>query len=265
LHYFSSRDKLESHNVDCREMKCAIRLPNDDEKWLNFSNHRREWVPFIIYADLECTLEKSDSDLRGSQHHRIFSIEYYVQCSYDESLSYYFILEFSHDKDCVAWFAGKLQELAYRVKSILSANVLIETLSSEQWEIFRNATQSRVREIVCVGWYTRLRLLHLTDAERYRGPAQSNCNLNYKDSYYSSVVLHNLSDYDAHFIKEIAIAFEDKIDLIPITKGKYISFTKHVKDTVAKSKSRTDIKLRFIDLYKFLIQVSINYHFFEQG
>jgi len=31
-------------------------------------------------------------------------------------------------------------------------------------------------------------------------------------------------------IKEIAITFEDKIDVLPITKEKYISFTKHVKD-----------------------------------
>jgi len=47
---------------------------------------------------------------------------------------------------------------------------------------------------------------HLTD--RYRDSAYSNCNLNYKNSFYIPIVFHNLLDYDAHFIiKEIAIAY----------------------------------------------------------
>jgi len=80
LHYFHSNDKLETHSVDCQEMNdCAIRLPSDNDKWLSFSNHnRKERIPFIIYADLECILEKTDSDPRTSQHHRVFSIGYYA-------------------------------------------------------------------------------------------------------------------------------------------------------------------------------------------
>ena len=91
---------------------------------------------------------------------------------------------------------------------------------------------------------------HLTG--RYRGPAHSNCNLNYKDTYCIPIVFHNLSGYDAHFIiEEIATAFEGRIDLLPITKEKYISFTKNVQgDEDADSKNH--MKLRFIDSYKFL-------------
>jgi len=123
---------------------CAIRLLSDDDKWLSFSNHnRKERVPFIIYADLECILEKTDSDPRTSQHHRVFSIAYYVRCSYDKSLSYY---QFRRDIDCVAWFVDELKEFAHRVKGILSANVPMETLSSEQWDTFHNATQCHVCE-----------------------------------------------------------------------------------------------------------------------
>ncbi|EFN79648.1 hypothetical protein EAI_05828, partial [Harpegnathos saltator] len=79
---------------------------------------------------------------------------------------------------------------------------------------------------------------------RYRGPAHSNCNLNYKYSYCIPVAFHNSSGYDAHFIiKEKVIAFEGSINVLPITKEIYISFTKHVKDTS---------KLRIIDSYTFL-------------
>jgi len=96
---------------------------------------------------------------------------------------------------------------------------------------------------------------HLTD--RYRGSAHSNCNLNYKNSFYIPIVFHNLSGYDAHFIiKEIATAYDGYIDVLPITKKKYISFTKHVDSTKDKNKKnfqkKNGVKLRFIDSFKFL-------------
>jgi len=142
LHYFNSNNKLEAHSVVCREMNdCGIRLPSNDVKWLSFSNHnRKERVPFIIYADLECILEKTDSNPKTSQHHRVFSIGYYVRCSYDESLSYY---QFRRDKDCIAWFVDELKDYTSR---ILSVNVLMETLSSEQWDTFCKTTQYHVCE-----------------------------------------------------------------------------------------------------------------------
>jgi len=55
-----------------------------------------------------------------------------------------------------------------------------------------------------------------------------------------------------HFIiKEIATAYEGSMVNLSITKVKYISFTKNVKDITEKSDSRNNIKLRF-DSYKFL-------------
>ncbi|XP_011699293.1 PREDICTED: uncharacterized protein LOC105456731 [Wasmannia auropunctata] len=115
LHYFSSSEKLEVHTVDCREMnKCAIRLPSEDDKWLSFSNYsRKERVPFDVYADLECILTKivrhPEPPSYKYQHHQVFSIDYYVHCSYNDALSTY---QFRRDTDCVAWFADKLRCLA---------------------------------------------------------------------------------------------------------------------------------------------------------
>ncbi|KYN15671.1 hypothetical protein ALC57_12102 [Trachymyrmex cornetzi] len=95
---------------------------------------------------------------------------------------------------------------------------------------------------------------HLTG--KYRGPAHSNFNLNYKNSFNIPVVFHNLSGYDAHFIiKEIATAYDGHVDILPITKEKYISFTKHVDSTKDKNENhfqKNCVKLRFIDSYKFL-------------
>ncbi|KYM78125.1 Cytochrome b, partial [Atta colombica] len=90
---------------------------------------------------------------------------------------------------------------------------------------------------------------------RYRSLAYLNCNLNYKNSFYIPI-FHNLSGYDAHFIiKEIAIVYNRKVDVLLITKEKYISFTKYIdstKDKNGKNFQKNDIKLRFIDSFKFL-------------
>ncbi|KYN22020.1 hypothetical protein ALC57_05591 [Trachymyrmex cornetzi] len=59
--------------------------------------------------------------------------------------------------------------------------------------------------------------------------------------------------YDAHFIiKNIANSFAGRVDLLPITKEKYISFMKHVKDTVNFKRGTDYLKLRFVDSFKFL-------------
>ncbi|KYM76653.1 hypothetical protein ALC53_12948, partial [Atta colombica] len=47
---------------------------------------------------------------------------------------------------------------------------------------------------------------------RYCGPAHSNCNLNYKNSFYILIVFHNLSNYGAHFI--IKCLDKDKLKIV---------------------------------------------------
>lgn len=81
---------------------------------------------------------------------------------------------------------------------------------------------------------------HLTG--KYRGAAHNDCNINFKDTHIVPVVFHNLSGYDAHFIiKEIATAIDGRVDLLPINKEQYISFTKNMSESF--------IKYRFIDSF----------------
>jgi hypothetical protein len=267
---------LQSHEVECKKLNdCAIHLPEEDEKWLEFDNYKsKEYVPFVIYSDLECVLRKMEPGTENTssfsyQHHEVFSIAYYVKCSYDDTLSEY---HFRRDKDSVAWFAKELENLANKMKTRISANVPMEPLTKQQQEAFNNATHCHIcekplssnnpqkrdrchRKKCRYEYNPRVRdHCHLTG--RYRGPAHFDCNLNYKNTYVIPVVFHNLSGYDAHFIiKEIATAFEGKVDLLPINKEKYISFTKHVARTGERTESdevRNCIRLRFIDSYKFL-------------
>ncbi|XP_067210017.1 uncharacterized protein [Linepithema humile] len=251
LHYFRTSEKLSVHNVDCGN-DCAVILPNEDNKWLTFRNYnRKERLPFVVYADLECTLEKKegqDHTTYAYQHHKAFSVGYYVSCTYDNSLSSF---KSYRGEDCVVWFVNELHDLARRVKAILTTIVPMADLTREESEKFHSAVICHVCEKPFAPEDTRVRdHCHLTG--RYRGPAHSSCNLNYKDSHVIPVIFHNLSGYDAHFIiKDVANAFEGNIDLLPLTKERYISFTKNVKDTEDKN-SKICVKLRFIDSFRFL-------------
>ncbi|XP_011858845.1 PREDICTED: uncharacterized protein LOC105556367 [Vollenhovia emeryi] len=155
---------------------CAIRLPSEDDKWLTFNNYNcKERVPFVVYADLECTLEKMDKDSITSryayQHHEVFSVGYYVRCSYDDSLSTY---QSRRDKDCITWFVEQLKVLSQHVKEKLSNNVPMENLSKEQWRAYRSATHCHICQKPFALGDDRVRdHCHLTG--RYRGPAHSNC------------------------------------------------------------------------------------------
>ena len=95
-------------------------------------------MPFIVYADLECVLRKTESNREDAyqrqlsyvyQQHGAFSIGYYVRCAYDDALLSY---HFHHDKDCIVWFVRQLNDLAHRVKNIVSVDVPMETLSKQQ-------------------------------------------------------------------------------------------------------------------------------------
>jgi len=139
------------------------------------------------------------------------------------------------DKDCVAWFAEELIVLAHNIKSILSSNVPMEL--RDDLEKFNSATHCHVCEKSFAPDDTRVRYhCHLTG--QFRG--SENSNLNYKDSDCIPIVFHNLSSYDAHFIiKEIATTYEGHVELLSITKEKYISFPKNVQSTEDERKKIT--------------------------
>ncbi|KYN22125.1 hypothetical protein ALC57_05484 [Trachymyrmex cornetzi] len=135
----------------------------------------------------------------------------------------------------VVWATTCAARTMTRCRNIVFVAVTIASRGSP-----RNSEDTRVRDHC-----------HLTG--RYRGPAHSNCNLNYKNSMYIPIIFHNLSGYDAHFIiKEIATAYDGNVDVLPITKENYISFTKHI-DIELNTKFRTLAKNEFEkNLYKLM-------------
>ena len=140
MQYFGSAEKLEMHSLDCSKMNyCAILLPSEGNNLLSFGNHgMKEQLPFVVYADLECIIEKTedshpmgdvDNKLHTYQHRKVHSIAYYMHCSYDTSLSMY---RCRRDTDCVSWFVDELTNFANFAKPILTSNTQMIILTCEQ-------------------------------------------------------------------------------------------------------------------------------------
>ena len=86
----------------------------------------------------------------------------------------------------------------------------------------------------------------------FRGAAHSICNLRYKTPKEISVVLHNGSTYDYHFIiNQIAKEFEGKLECLGENTEKYIIFSVPINKEFDNGKTIT-YKLKFIDSFRYM-------------
>ena len=87
---------------------------------------------------------------------------------------------------------------------------------------------------------------------KFRGAAQSICNVNYNDQKEIPITIQNAT-YDTHFIlNQLAIEFKSKLNCIG---EKYITFSVPIKKEVNNydSKKKTiKYKLKFIDSFRFM-------------
>lgn len=221
--------------------KWKMTLPTKENNILQFKNHSfKEFVPFVLYSDLECILESTD-DSKTENIHIPHSIAYYLHCSYDNSLSENKVRRGS---DCINWFINQLRITAHMVDAKLKENIPMEELTAIQIRDYNDAEFCHI----CNEAFTPNAIKHRDHCHftgKYRGPSHPGCNINYIRSHDIPVVFHNMSGYDAYFlIKGIATEFKGRVNLLPINKERYISFTKKVPGT--------KVNLRFIDSLRFM-------------
>lgn len=164
---------------------------------------------------------------------------YYFMCSYDPSLNYY---RAYRGENCQSWFANELKMLAEYIEPKYDENTPIQYIN------YNDLAMNKKKCHICNEEFSNTDVIVLDHSHftgRVRGLAHKSCNLNYKENRNVSVVFHNLSNYDAHFIiKNIALEIDGNINLLPINKEKYISFVKSIH--------KSTIKFKFIDSFRFL-------------
>ena len=152
LHFFYSKEKLNNHFEECKKINnCKIRLPNPENSTVRFKNYKNKLtVPFVIYADCECLLlpVKDNNILENNtqvlQKHEIFSIGYYLKCSYDESLSRY---NSYRGLNATKWFAKELENISFEVQKIHTSYKKWMTLPSKKnmnLKLLQNVTYVKI-------------------------------------------------------------------------------------------------------------------------
>uniref|UniRef100_A0A6V7KM94 DNA-directed DNA polymerase n=1 Tax=Bracon brevicornis TaxID=1563983 RepID=A0A6V7KM94_9HYME len=244
LCHFNQLKSYENHKKDCFTLnKQKMILPKPGENVLKFIHFKfKEPVPFVIYGDLECILSPADSDNENfHERHIPHSAAYYLQCSFDNSLS-----EFKSHRgpDCIQWLVNEFHRIAKEVNVYLKIIIPMDELTDEEEKNFKTAAICHICEQPFLPEDIKHRD-HCHFTGKYRGPAHQQCNMNYTKCHDIPVIFHNLSGYDAHFlIKDLVKNSKGAIDLLPITKEKYISFKKYIP--------KTNVRLRFIDSFRFM-------------
>ena len=206
-------------------------------KFINY--HRGKKVPFIVYADFECSIipiqscnpDNKESYTKKYQKHEPISFSYYIKC-FDDNV-------FSQEPRT---YTGP--NAAQKFVEWLEEDIKIIANIPAKKMIFGEKEKARFNEEtecwICKGefddtpnenGYKKNKKVrdHCHFTGRYRGAAHSLCNLNYKKPNFIPVVFHNLSGYDSHlFIKNLGFT-EGDIDCIPNNEEKYISFSKEIE------------------------------------
>ena len=215
-------------------------------------------LPFVVYADLECLLEKmstcennpNESSTTKINEHTPSGYSIFTSCSFDESrnkLNYY------RDKDCMKKFCKDLREhvtriINYEKKKMVSLTTK-EKINYNKEKIcyickkeFDNDDEKnhKVRD-------------HCHYTGKYRDAAHNICNLRYKVPKEIPVVFHNGSTYDYHFIiKELVKEFEGQFDCLGENTEKYITFSVPLKKKIENKNLEITYKIKFIDSFRFM-------------
>ena len=125
FHSYSTKEKLKKHEKVCNDHDyCYVEMPDEDNKILKYNHGEKSMrVPFIIYADLECLLEKMHScqnNLEKSytekkNKHTPSGDSLFTNCSFDETKNK---LDCYKGEDCMERFCKDLKEHAMKITNI---------------------------------------------------------------------------------------------------------------------------------------------------
>ena len=122
LHSFRTKSKLESNKKVCENKDfCTVILPSEDTKILEFNHYQKsDKAPFIIYADLECIIEKIDGCKIYPENSSTTKISEHIPSGFSMStISSFRSIENKHDvyrgKYCIKKFFEFLGEHAMKL------------------------------------------------------------------------------------------------------------------------------------------------------
>ena len=259
FHSYRTKNKLELHEKICENHNyCNVEMPTKNNNIIKYNQGEKSIkLLFVIYADLECLLEKmsmcqnnpNESSITEINKHTPSGYSIFTHCSFDlmrNKLNHY------RGKDCMKKFCKDLREHATKIINHEKKKMI--PLTTEE-KIYHNK-----KEIcyICKKDFDKSDKKHKVRDHchytgKYRGAAHNICNLRYKIPKETPAVFHNGSTYDYHFIiKKLVKEFDDNFECLGENTEKYITFSVPIKKKIENKDIEITYNIKFIDSYRFM-------------
>ena len=202
-------------------------------------------APFIIYADLECLLEKisicykhpGESSTTEINKHTPSGHSLFTHCSFDKTKNK---LDYYRGEDCMKKFCKDLREHETKIINYEKKDVIPLTRKEEKHHNKQKVYYICKKEFNTDDNDKKHHKVkdHCHYTGKYRGAAHNICNLRYRMPKEIPVVFHNGSTYDYHFIiKELVKEFDGNFECLDENTEKYVTFPVLLKKEI-KNKNK---------------------------
>ena len=238
-------------------------MSDEENKILKYNHGEKSLkAPFMIYADLECLLEKMHSCQNNPEKsytektkHIPSGYSLFTNCSFDETKNK---LDCYKGEDCMERFCKDLREHAMKIIDYEEKEMIPltdkENVSYEKQKvcyICKKEFSTDENDKNAFKLYHKVRD-HCHYTGKFRGAAHSICNLRYKTPKEIPIVFHNGSTYDYHFIiNKLAKEFDGQLECLGENTEKYITFSVPISKELDNGKTIT-YRLKFIDSFRFM-------------
>ena len=264
---YTTENKLKNHKkVRENHDYCYVEMPEGYNKILKYNEGEKSMrIPYIIYADLECLPEKMNTCHNNPEKSSTTKINKHTPSGY--SLFTHF--SFGRTKNKLDYYRGKNGMKNFCLDLREHVTKMINYEKKEMIPLTKKEEKMYNKQKVCHickkrfstddsnKKYHKVRD-HCHYTGKYRGAAHDICNLRYKIPKEISVVFHNGSTYDYHFIiKELAEEFEGEFECLGENTEKYITFSVPIKKETTKKDKNSNHKITKIS-YKIKLQIYVN-------
>ena len=240
FHSYRTRNKLESHKKICENHNyCNVEMPTKNDNIIKYNQGEKSIkLPFVIYADLECLLEKmstcqnnpNESSPTEINKHTPSGYSIFTHCSFDQTKNK---LNHYRGKDCMKKFCKDLREHATKIINYEKKKMILLTTEEKIYHNEQEICYICKKEFDASDKQNYKVRDHCHYAGKYRGAAHNICNLRYKIPKEIPVVFHNGSTYDYHFIiKELVKEFDGNFECLGENTEKYITFSVPIKKKI---------------------------------
>ena len=260
FHSYRTKNKLEAHEKICENHDyCRVEMPTKDNNTIKYNQGEKSVkLPFVVYTDLECLLEKMSTCYNNPEKSSTTKINKHMptgysivtRCSFDKSKNkpnYY------RDEDCMTKFCKDLREHATKIINYEKKDMIPLTKKEEKNHNNQKDCYICKKEFDTSDKKHHKVRDHCHYTGKYRGAAHNICNLRYKIPKEIPIVFYNGSTYDYHFIiKGLVKEFDGNFECLGENTEKYITFSVPIKKKIENKDIEITYKIKFIDSYRFM-------------